>query len=178
MLLVQSTQSSQLQPTRLPPIMLVKVGSERLSWLNTWWHWSAYRGYFQVIEWIQQPTDINALREFEVWKKKCDVKVSCFITFNIDKQLTVFCNTRDNHSVPYQTPAPSQQENCRGRRWGFTPASSVPIITRGSWTPQETVSVSKCFTIIYHQCLKFVFHNQLVDPNICMMGRQQTFHNV
>ena len=71
---------SHLQPAPahwLPPIMLVKVGSERLSWLNTWWHWSAYRGYFQVIEWIQQPTDINALREFEVWKKKCDVKVSC-----------------------------------------------------------------------------------------------------
>ena len=45
-----------------PSIMLVKVG-------NT------HRGYLQVIEWIQQPTDINALREFEVWKKKCDVKV-------------------------------------------------------------------------------------------------------
>ena len=80
-----------VQPPRLPPIMLVKVGSERLSWLNTWWHWSAYRGYFQVIEWIQQPTDINALREFEVWKKKCDVKVSCLnFNFYFPTALTVW----------------------------------------------------------------------------------------
>ena len=140
--------------------MLVKVGSERLSWLNTWWHWSAYPGYFQVIEWIQQPTDINALREFEVWKKKCDVKVSCFYNFQYFQTYWPSDNIRDNRSVPYPTPAPSQQENCRGKRWGFTPASSVPIITPGSWTPQETVSVSKCFTIIYHQCLKFVFQHQ------------------
>ena len=155
--------------------MLVKVGSERLSWLNTWWHWSAYRGYFQVIEWIQQPTDINALREFEVWKKKCDVKVRCFYNFQYFQTYWPSDNIRDNRSVPFPTPAPSQQENCRGKRWGFTPASSVPIITPGSWTPQETVSVSKCFTIIYHQCLKFVFHKLSTQRFVLC---QLTFHNV
>jgi hypothetical protein len=30
----------------------------------------------QVLQWIQQPTDINSLRDFAEWKEKCDVKVS------------------------------------------------------------------------------------------------------
>ncbi len=29
----------------------------------------------QVLQWIQQPTDINSLRDFAEWKEKCDVKV-------------------------------------------------------------------------------------------------------
>lgn len=28
----------------------------------------------QVLEWIQKPTDINSLRDFQEWKEKCDVK--------------------------------------------------------------------------------------------------------
>lgn len=28
----------------------------------------------QVLEWIQKPTDINSLRDFQEWKQKCDVK--------------------------------------------------------------------------------------------------------
>ena len=114
MLLVQSTQSSQLQPTRLPPIMLVKVGSERLSWLNTWWHWSAYRGYFQVIEWIQQPTDINALREFEVWKKKCDVKVRKFLPFNFHQQITILSIPGTTLLFPSQPLPPHNQRTAGG----------------------------------------------------------------
>ena len=31
----------------------------------------------QVLQWIQQPTDLNGLRDFQEWKEKCDVKVSC-----------------------------------------------------------------------------------------------------
>ena len=30
----------------------------------------------QVIQWIQEPTDTNTLRDFQQWKEKCDVKVS------------------------------------------------------------------------------------------------------
>ena len=29
----------------------------------------------QVLSWIQKPTDINSLRDFQEWKEKCDVKV-------------------------------------------------------------------------------------------------------
>jgi len=28
----------------------------------------------QVLQWIQQPTDLNGLRDFQEWKEKCDVK--------------------------------------------------------------------------------------------------------
>ena len=30
----------------------------------------------QVIQWMQQPTEINGLRDFAVWKEKCDIKVN------------------------------------------------------------------------------------------------------
>jgi hypothetical protein len=29
---------------------------------------------YQVIQWIQEPTDTNTLRDFQQWKEKCDVK--------------------------------------------------------------------------------------------------------
>ena len=29
-----------------------------------------------MIQWIQEPTDTNTLRDFQQWKEKCDVKVS------------------------------------------------------------------------------------------------------
>ena len=28
-----------------------------------------------MIQWIQEPTDTNTLRDFQQWKEKCDVKV-------------------------------------------------------------------------------------------------------
>ena len=105
----------QLAPAHwLPPILVVKVGSERLSWLNTWWHWSAYRGYFQVIEWIQQPTDINALREFEVWKKKCDVKVRKFLPFNFHQQITILSIPGTTLLFPSQPLPPHNQRTAGG----------------------------------------------------------------
>ena len=30
--------------------------------------------YFQVIQWMQNPSDSNSLRDFAEWKEKCDIK--------------------------------------------------------------------------------------------------------
>ena len=29
---------------------------------------------FQVIQWMQNPSDSNSLRDFQEWKEKCDIK--------------------------------------------------------------------------------------------------------
>lgn len=34
-----------------------------------------------MIQWIQEPTDTNTLRDFQQWKEKCDVKVTLFSKF-------------------------------------------------------------------------------------------------
>ena len=36
----------------------------------------------QVIQWVQEPTDTNTLRDFQQWKEKCDVKVISFFPFH------------------------------------------------------------------------------------------------
>jgi len=42
----------------------------------------------QVLEWIQQPTDLNGLRDFQQWKEKCDVKGQPFCTLSNPCPLT------------------------------------------------------------------------------------------
>ena len=36
----------------------------------------------QVIQWVQEPTDTNTLRDFQQWKEKCDVKVISFFSIS------------------------------------------------------------------------------------------------
>ena len=44
-----------------------------------------------MIQWVQNPTDINSLRDFAEWKEKCDIKagitLKLIFTFYILKKL-------------------------------------------------------------------------------------------
>ena len=39
-----------------------------------------------MIQWIQEPTDTNTLRDFQQWKEKCDVKVIFFLLLQLSSR--------------------------------------------------------------------------------------------
>merc|ERR1712204_166343 len=81
----------------------------------------------QVIQWMQNPTETTALRDFTEWKEKCDVKGQ------------PYCSC--------QTLVLVKPENCLEKPFDYTLAWNVPIIILGSWIPLAMVSPSNKFDI-------------------------------
>merc|ERR1719464_1503186 len=85
----------------------------------------------QVIQWMQNPTELTALRDFTEWKEKCDVKGQ------------PYC------SLP--NPCARTLENCLEKPFDYTLAWNAPITILGSWIPLAMVSPSNNYSKTKHK---------------------------
>merc|ERR1712203_534022 len=76
----------------------------------------------QVIQWMQNPTEMTALRDFTEWKDKCDVKGQPYF------------------SLP--NPCPLGTRELPGFTHRLHTCMAVPTTIPGSSTPLETASAS------------------------------------
>lgn len=88
----------------------------------------------QVIQWMQNPTELTGLREFQEWKEKCDVKGQPFCSLPNACPLTTRYVLRhiSQWNSFYKVSLFYFTESCLGRFFGFTHAWSALTTIPGS----------------------------------------------